>query len=175
MTPSIQSPSIQSPSIQSPSIQSPSNQRVIDALAAAGIESRIEQLATSTRTADEAAASVGTEVGQIVKSLVFLADGQPVMLLVSGKNMVDVAATSARLGHELGRANADQVREATGFAIGGVAPVGLATSMRIYMDPDLLAYDIVWAAAGTPHSVFAIDPASLQRAASATILKVTVD
>jgi prolyl-tRNA editing enzyme YbaK/EbsC (Cys-tRNA(Pro) deacylase) len=97
-------------------------------------------------------------LGQIVKSLVFLADGQPIMVLVSGSNRVDTQRLGALVGAPIRRADADLVRSVTGYAIGGVPPVGHATQMDTYVDRDLLQYEQVWAAAGTPTSVFGIDP-----------------
>jgi Cys-tRNA(Pro) deacylase len=137
--------------------------RVADALAAAGIEASITELSQSTRTAEEAAAAIGTSVPRIVKSLVFLADGEPVLALVSGSNRVDTGRLGGALGTRIERADAARVREATGFAIGGVAPVGHATPLDVVVDRDLLQYDVVWAAAGTPNAVFPIAPADLAR------------
>jgi len=147
-----------------------STRRVVDALEAAGVETRVVEFAESTRTAEEAAAAVGTTVGRIVKSLVFVADGQPILALVSGSNRLDTARLAARLDRKIGRANADEVRWATGFAIGGVAPLGHAQPLPIYIDRDLTAYDVVYAAAGTPNTVFPIAPADLIRVTSGTVL-----
>jgi len=108
-----------------------------------------------TRTAQDAAAAIGCEVGQIVKSLVFLRDGEPVLVLCSGANTVD----ARRLGLE--KADADVVRRATGFAIGGVPPYGFPAPLETLVDEDLLGYDEIWAAAGTPRSVFPLTPAQL--------------
>ena len=141
----------------------PSVQRVADALLAVGIEPDIVELAESTRTAQEAAAAIGTSVPKIVKSLVFLADDEPVLVLVSGSNRADTALLEAALGRRIGRADAARVREATGFAIGGIPPLGHKTSLDVVIDRDLLDFDIVWAAAGTPHAVFSIAPPELVR------------
>ena len=148
----------------------PSAQRVAAALQALGVEARVIEFPQSTRTAQEAAAAIGTTVGQIVKSLVFLADGAPVLALVSGANRLDLeklrrAAGAARVQ----RADAEAVRTATGYAIGGVPPVGLAQPMPVFLDRDLLAYDMVYAAAGTPHAVFPIAPGALQRITAAQV------
>ena len=123
----------------------------------------------STRTAEEAAAACGVTVGQIVKSLVFLGaqSGKPYLLLVSGANRVDEQGVAAHLGEPLVRPKAETVRALTGFAIGGVPPLGHATKLATYIDPDLLQYDVVWAAAGTPRAVFAANPRDLQRAVGA--------
>ncbi len=147
-----------------------STRRVVDALEAAGVETRVVEFAESTRTAEEAATAVGTMVGRIVKSLVFVADGQPILALVSGSNRLDTARLSARLDCKIGRANADEVRRATGFAIGGVPPLGHAQPLPVYIDRDLTAYDMVYAAAGTPNTVFPIAPADLIRVTSGTVL-----
>jgi prolyl-tRNA editing enzyme YbaK/EbsC (Cys-tRNA(Pro) deacylase) len=128
----------------------------------------------STRTADEAAAACGVRVGQIVKSLLFLGaeSGRPYLLLASGANRVDEQGVAAELGEPLVRPKAEAVRTLSGFAIGGVPPLGHATALATYIDRDLLQYDVVWAAAGTPHAVFAVDPRALQKAADATIIAV---
>lgn len=146
--------------------------RVHDALAAAGIEVRIVEFPSETRTASAAAEAIGTSVAQIVKSLVFIASDEPVVVLTSGANRVDTARTAALLGARLERASADQVREATGYAIGGVAPIGFPRSLRMLIDRDLLQYDEIWAAAGTPHSVFAITPSDLLRVTDAEVADV---
>ncbi|MFN8521866.1 MAG: YbaK/EbsC family protein [Chloroflexota bacterium] len=142
--------------------------RVHNALVAGGVEPHIVEFAESTRTAEEAAAAIGTTVGAIVKSLLFLADGQPIMALVSGDNRVDVNALGALAGGSISRCPADLVRGHTGFAIGGVPPIGLATAVPIYLDEDLFRFDTVWAAAGTPHTVFAISPHTLATLTGAT-------
>ena len=117
----------------------------------------------STRTAQEAADAIGTSVGQIVKSLVFLAGGAPVLALVSGSNRLDTERLAALSGAVIGKADADSVRQATGYAIGGVPPIGFPRPIPTFVDRDLLQYDVVWAAAGTPRHVFPITPADLQR------------
>lgn len=137
-------------------------ERVRDALRAHGVEAEIREFPQGTRTAADAAAAVGTQVAQIVKSLVFLADGKPLLVLASGANRVDLPklAQAAGVG-AVQRADADTVRRATGFAIGGVPPVGHETPLSVVIDRDLLGYDRVFAAAGTPHAVFAIAPRRL--------------
>lgn len=144
--------------------------RVVDALAAAGVEAEVKELSQSTRTADEAAAAIGTTVPRIVKSLVFLADGQPLLALVSGSNRVDTSRLSEALGRKIERADAATVREATGFAIGGVAPVGHPAPLEVVVDRDLLQYDVVWAAAGTPNAVFPIAPPTLVQIAGGQVI-----
>ena len=127
-----------------------------------------------TRTAQDAAAAIGVEVGQIVKSLVFATEkGEPVLVLASGANRVDERRVGELLGTAIGRADAALVREATGYAIGGVPPIGHATAMPTLVDEDLLAFDEVWAAAGTPRDVFAIAPADLVRASGGQVATVT--
>jgi prolyl-tRNA editing enzyme YbaK/EbsC (Cys-tRNA(Pro) deacylase) len=145
------------------------SERVAQALRAAGVDAEVVVFAESTRTADEAAAAVSSKVGQIVKSLVFLAGDRPVLALVSGSNRVDTAKLAAVAGGEVKRASAEIVREATGYAIGGVPPIGLASPLPVYLDRDLLQYGEVWAAAGTPNAVFKIDPATLRQITAATV------
>ena len=145
-------------------------QRVMSALAEQDIRVTPTEFAESTRTAEDAAAAIGTTVGQIVKSLIFMHEQQPILLLVSGPNRVDVAAVNKRLGMELARASADQVRAASSFSIGGVAPVGHPTPLPTWIDADLLSYELVWAAAGTPNTVFPINPEELRRITRAEVL-----
>lgn len=138
-------------------------ERVRAALTAAGVQARIQEFSGSTRTAQEAADAIGTGVGQIVKSLVFLAGETPVLALVSGSNQLDTLRLGSLTGSRIGRADASAVRAATGYAIGGVPPAGFPTTIATYIDRDLAQYDVVWAAAGTPRHVFPITPADLQR------------
>ena len=139
-------------------MNSPSAARVQAALETAGIEARVVELPQSTRTAAEAAAACGCDVAQIVKSLVFRdANGDGVLVLTSGTNRVD----EKRLG--LQKAPADFVRQKTGYAIGGVPPVGLAAPLRTLIDEDLLRFERIWAAAGTPNAVFEMRAADLPR------------
>jgi len=147
-----------------------SSQKVADALAAAGIDTEIIEFAESTRTAEEAAAAVGATVGRIVKSLVFAVGDEPILALVSGANRLDTERLAAYLERPVRRANAEAVRAATGFAIGGVPPLGHARSLDVYIDRDLMGYDTVYAAAGTPNSVFPIAPADLRRVTGGTVL-----
>lgn len=144
-------------------------QRVQAALATAGLDVDVVRVDETARTAEGAAEAVGACVGQIVKSLVFLADGAPVMALVSGSNRLDTAKLAALTGTPITRANAAAVRAATGYAIGGIPPLGHETAMAIYCDQDLLNHDIVWAAAGTPDTVFPIAPAALVTATGALV------
>jgi prolyl-tRNA editing enzyme YbaK/EbsC (Cys-tRNA(Pro) deacylase) len=152
----------------------PAAQRVQDALHAKGLDCTVRHMARTTRTAEEAAAACGCAIGQIVKSLVFRGarSGKAYLLLVSGKNRVNEASVAQRIGEPLARPDATYVREATGYAIGGIPPLGHATTLATFMDEALLAYDVVWAAAGTPDAVFPIAPARLAEAAAATVLGV---
>jgi prolyl-tRNA editing enzyme YbaK/EbsC (Cys-tRNA(Pro) deacylase) len=151
-----------------------STDRVRLAAEAAGLAISIREMPQSTRTAEDAAAACGTSVGQIVKSLIFrgAASGEPVLLLVSGANRVDTGAVARTIGEALERMNADAVRQATGFAIGGVAPLGAVAPIRTYMDEDLLTFATVWAAAGSPQAVFEAEPRALAAAAGADIIRV---
>jgi prolyl-tRNA editing enzyme YbaK/EbsC (Cys-tRNA(Pro) deacylase) len=153
----------------------PSALRVADAVRAAGLgDATVVEMAESTRTAAEAAAACGCDVAQIVKSLVFRGreSGRPYLLLVSGRNRVDEAGVAGVIGEGLERPDADYVREVTGFAVGGVPPLGHARPMTVYIDQDLLQFETVWAAAGTPRCVFAVSPERLASAVGATLLKV---
>ncbi|MCB1512752.1 MAG: YbaK/EbsC family protein [Hyphomicrobiaceae bacterium] len=139
-----------------------------------GLDIAIVEMAQSTRTADEAAAACGCDVGQIVKSLIFRGreSGQPYLLLVSGRNRVNEKGVAKHLGEALRRPDADDVRQLTGFAIGGVPPFGHAEPLKTYIDRDLLAFDKVWAAAGTPRSLFEVAPAALAQATAAEAISV---
>ena len=152
----------------------PSAKKVQDAAAALGLEIAVIEMPDSTRTAEKAAAAVGVTVGQIVKSLVFLGatSGKPYLLLVSGTNRVNEAGVAAHLGEPLMRPDADAVRALTGYAIGGIPPFGHETPLATYIDTDLLQYDVVWAAAGTPKAVFSAAPAKLKDATKAVVIDV---
>ena len=144
-----------------------SAQRVADAAAALGLTIDVVAFDHSTRTAEDAAAAIGCAVGQIVKSLVFTVKEDPVVALVSGANQLDTRKLAGLLGvgrKQVERANADVVRAATGYAIGGVPPFGHAPSLQIYIDRDLMQYAVIWAAAGTPNTVFAVSPDELRQA-----------
>jgi prolyl-tRNA editing enzyme YbaK/EbsC (Cys-tRNA(Pro) deacylase) len=149
--------------------------RVRQAAADLGLAVEIVEMPGSTRTAEDAAAACGCAVGQIVKSLVFVGaeTRRPLLLLVSGANRVDETGVRAAIGEALERPDATYVRTTTGFAIGGVAPIGHETPMATYLDRDLLAFETVWAAAGSPKAVFAIAPARLAEATGATVIAVT--
>lgn len=149
--------------------------RVADALHAAGIDAEIKELSSSTRTAEEAAAAIGTSVPKIVKSLVFLADGAPILALVSGANRLDTERLGSTLGRSIARADAATVKAATGFAIGGVPPLGHQAELDVLIDRDLLQYDVIWAAAGTPHAVFPIAPNRLISATGGRVVDLKVE
>jgi prolyl-tRNA editing enzyme YbaK/EbsC (Cys-tRNA(Pro) deacylase) len=159
-----------------PAGESPSVARVRAALAANGLDHlEVRTFAERTATAADAAAAIGTSVDRIVKSLVFLAADEPVLVLVAGPNRADVDKIARLTGHRLRRASADQVRGLTGFAIGGVPPVGFSRPFPTLIDRDLLAFDEVWAAAGTPNSVFAIQPTELVRVTNGRVADVAQD
>lgn len=147
---------------------SKSLRRVEAALEAAGVETEIRQVEIS-RTAEDAAAAVGCALDQIAKSIIFQGtqSGALYLFLTAGGNRVDPERAAGVAGEALGRADAAVVRARTGFAIGGVAPVGHLDAPRAFLDPRLAEFDLVWAAAGTPHHLFAIAPDQLRRLAAA--------
>jgi prolyl-tRNA editing enzyme YbaK/EbsC (Cys-tRNA(Pro) deacylase) len=137
---------------------------VAEALRAGGADGEIHEHQTSARTAEEAAATIGVPVGAIVKSLVFTADGEPLLVLASGDHQVDTARVATEIGAAaVKRADVDTVRAATGFPIGGVAPVGHPSPLRTVIDQHLDTFPVVWAAAGTPNAVFPTSFAELIR------------
>ncbi|RLQ89514.1 YbaK/EbsC family protein [Notoacmeibacter ruber] len=139
-----------------------------------GLDIKIIRTEKTARSAVEAAEAVEAEVGQIVKSLIFQGKKreQPIMLLVAGDKRVDEKAVASLIGEKIRRPDADFVRQATGFAIGGVSPFGSSAPIQCLMDESLFRFDTVWAAAGTPHHVFAIDPTSLRDATGATVAQL---
>ncbi len=142
----------------------PNVARVVAAAREAGLDIAVERFPEGTRTAADAARAVGCDVDQIVKSLVFIADGAPLVALVSGGNRVDLERLASAVGAaEVRKADGDEARTATGYAIGGVPPFAHAGSVRVVVDRDLLGHDPVWAAAGLPDAVFAISPPDLLR------------
>jgi prolyl-tRNA editing enzyme YbaK/EbsC (Cys-tRNA(Pro) deacylase)/protein tyrosine phosphatase (PTP) superfamily phosphohydrolase (DUF442 family) len=153
---------------------SDSAQRVQNALSAHGFTLAVVELPQTTRTAADAAAAVGCSVGQIVKSLIFRGaqSGRAVLVLASGSNRVDEPAVAGPLGEPLAKADADFVRAHTGFVIGGVPPVGHNESMPTFVDEDLMAYDVLWAAAGTPNAVFKLTPADLLRLTQGIVIRL---
>ena len=152
-----------------PAPDDPKVARVVEAGRALGIDVRPVTFDHETRTAQDAARAIGCSVAQIVKSLVFGAGGSPVLFLVSGANRLDVALGAAAAGADgLERLDANAAKTASGYTIGATPPFGLASDMPVFMDEDLLEFDEVWAAAGRPDSVFALDPRALLRATGAT-------
>ena len=153
---------------------SPSAQKVQRALSQAGVQLQVVELPASTRTSAEAAQAVGCQVGQIAKSLVFkTSDTQrPILVIASGANRVDEAKVGARLGEAIGKADADFVRSRTGFVIGGVPPVGHTEALKTFIDEDLLNYQQIWAAAGTPNAVFPLTPTDLIQITQGEVIKV---
>lgn len=151
--------------------QTSASQRVAEAARNLGLDIEVREFTEGTRTAQDAANAIGVSVGQIVKSLVFLADGAPIVCLVSGVNRVDTDRLAQAIGvGRIDRADAGAAREATGFAIGGVPPFGHATEIAVYCDRDLLNYDLIWSAAGTPTAVFSAEPQALAGASGAHIV-----
>ena len=151
-----------------------SAQRVQDVLDAAGVGARVVELAVAARTSEQAADALGVDVGQIAKSLIFCAaaSGRAVLVIAAGDRRVDEVRVTAALGEPIERATPDFVREHAGFAIGGVAPVGHATRMVTLVDTSLRRFEVVWAAGGTPHTVFPITPGELLRVSGGTELVV---
>jgi Cys-tRNA(Pro) deacylase len=148
----------------------PNVSRVISAAKERGLEINTKRFPEGTKTAADAAAAIGVTVGQIVKSLVFGVDGEVVMALVSGSNQLDEKKLAlAAGGTKCARVDADAVRDATGYPIGGVPPFGHSTQLRVFVDPDLLQYDEVWAAAGTWNDNFGANPNDIVRVAGGVV------
>jgi Cys-tRNA(Pro) deacylase len=156
----------------------PTAQKVANAADVVGLDITIKEFKATTRTAEDAAQAIGCTVGQIVKSLLFVVDGRPILVLVSGPNRLDEKKLAALCGvgkKKVKRANADLVREATGFAIGGVPPFGHKTQLPTYIDKDFWQFEIVWAAAGTPNAVFSITPDDLAQATAGMMADLKVN
>ena len=150
--------------------------RVIEAAARAGVAIEVVRFSASTRTAADAARAVGCDVAQIVKSLVFMVDGEPVVALLSGADRLDPGRLAAAMGaSDVRRAEGDEVRAATGYAIGGVPPLGHARPLPVLMDERLILQPEVWAAAGLPDAVFRVTPQALERAAGARRASLAAD
>lgn len=153
-------------------------QRVIDAASRKGVTLDVRVFSESTHTAADAAAAVDAELGQIVKSLVFVAPErdrslEPIVCLVAGPNRVDLARLAAVTGErDVRRATAAEARDLTGYTIGGIPPIGFPRPVRVIMDPDLGRFQVVWAAAGTPTAVFPVPPATLRMLANATVAPI---
>lgn len=153
---------------------SSSAQKIQDLLISLGYHYTVVEHAESTRTAQEAADRAGCELGQIVKSLIFKGkeSGKPILVLTSGANRVDEKRISAYAGEGIGRADADFVRSVTGFAIGGVPPIGHIQTMETYLDEDFLQYQTIWAAAGTPNAIFELKTEDLQKMTGGKVVTV---
>jgi len=153
---------------------SPTAQKFQETLHSLGYEFTVIEFTESTRTAQEAADRVSCTLGQIVKSLIFRgqSSGKPILVLTSGSNRVDEKRISTYASESIGRADADFVRAATGFAIGGVPPLGHLQPVETYLDEDLLQYATIWAAAGTPKAVFELTPEALQKMTAGKVVKV---
>lgn len=153
---------------------SKSAQKVQSVLSEKGLAFQVKELSKSTRTAQEAADTIGCTVSQIVKSLVFQTKEtkKPVLLLVSGTNRVNEKVISKIIGENIQRADADFVREVTGFAIGGIPPIAHTQPLQTFIDQDLLQYDELWAAAGTPQAVFSLKSVDLQIITGGTVISV---
>ena len=154
---------------------SPTAQKFQNLLNELGYAYSVIEHAESTRTAQEAADRAGCELGQIVKSLIFKGkdSGKPILILVSGPNRVNEKQIGEYAGEAIGKADADFVRTTTGFAIGGVPPVGHAEAMDTYLDEDFLKYATIWAAAGTPNAIFELKTEDLQKMTNGKVVKVT--
>jgi Cys-tRNA(Pro) deacylase len=156
----------------------PTARKVAAAARELGLDIAIKEFEEPTRTAEDAARAIGCTVAQIVKSLMFIVDGQPTMALVSGSNRLDEAKLAALCGvgkSKVKRADAETVRAATGFAIGGVPPFGHLSKLPIYIDRDFMQFEVIWAAAGTPNAVFAIIPAELVRVTGGVVAGLKID
>lgn len=153
---------------------SPSAQKIQNLLNSLGYDYTVIEHSESTRTAQEAADRAGCELGQIVKSLIFRGktSGKPILVLTSGANRVDEKRISGYAGETISRADADFVRTVTGFAIGGVPPIGHAEKMETYLDEDFLSYQTIWAAAGTPNAIFELKTDDLQKMTDGKIAQV---
>jgi prolyl-tRNA editing enzyme YbaK/EbsC (Cys-tRNA(Pro) deacylase) len=155
----------------------PSAQKVAEAARELGLAVQIVEFEQTTRTAEDAAAAIGCEVAQIVKSLCFAVNDRPIMTLVSGVNRLDERKLAALCGvgrKMVKRADAEMVKEATGFSIGGVPPFGHISPLPIYVDEDLTHFDVIWAAAGTPFAVFAVKPAELLQVSGGVLVDLKV-
>lgn len=151
----------------------PAVEKFLQSVAALGLRPQVREFSESTHTAAEAAAAIGCDVAAIVKSLVFDADGAPLLVLASGPNRVDTAALGERLGVRVGKADAAGVKAATGYSIGAVPPLGHPAPLRTVFDESLLDLPVVWAAAGSATAVFAIEPAELARLTNAEIAPIS--
>lgn len=154
---------------------SKSAQTVQAALQAKGLDFKVVELPSSTRTASEAAQTIGCDAAQIIKSLLFKTKHtqQPILILASGINQVDLTVLTKVLNEEIVKADADFARQVTGFAIGGIPPIGHREKMKTFIDEDLLTHTELWAAAGTPHAVFKLHANDLQRLVDGEVINIT--
>ncbi len=154
---------------------SPNAQKVQQAIQQRGYSIEVVELPQSTRTAIEAAQAVGCDVAQIVKSLIFKTKRteRPILVIASGANRVNERTIESLIGEPLGKADADFVRQQTGFVIGGVPPIGHLHPIQTFIDEDLLQYDEIWAAAGTPHAVIKLTPQMLVEMCTGKVIKIT--
>jgi prolyl-tRNA editing enzyme YbaK/EbsC (Cys-tRNA(Pro) deacylase) len=152
-----------------------SAQKVQQTVTSLGYELQIVELDASTRTSKDAAAAIGCTVAQIAKSLIFKTSesSKPLLVITSGSNRVDEARIAEALGERIGKADADFVRRSTGFAIGGVPPVGHTSPIRTFIDADLFTHAVIWAAAGTPNTVFKLTPATLKEMTGGEVIAVS--
>lgn len=153
---------------------SPSAQKIQNLLNSLGYAYTVIEHTESTRTAQEAADRAGCELGQIVKSLIFMGkeSKKPILVLTSGANRVDEKLISEYAGESIGRADANFVRDVTGFAIGGVPPIGHTQKMETYLDEDFLQYQTIWAAAGTPNAIFELKTDDLEKLANGKVVRI---
>jgi prolyl-tRNA editing enzyme YbaK/EbsC (Cys-tRNA(Pro) deacylase) len=153
---------------------SPSAQKIQNLLISLGYSYTVVEFSESTRTAQEAADRAGCELGQIVKSLIFRGkiSGKPILVLTSGSNRVDEKRISGYAGETISRADADFVRSVTGYAIGGVPPIGHTQNMETFLDEDFFSYQTIWAAAGTPNAIFELKTEDLQKMTNGKIAQV---
>jgi len=153
---------------------SKSAQSIQDALAEKQIEAKVVELPASTRTAEEAAKAIGCQVAQIAKSLIFRTKNthRPILVLASGINRVNEKAIALHVGEEISKADADFTKEVTGYAIGGIPPIGHKQFIETYIDQDLFQYEELWAAAGTPHAVFCLKSSVLEDLTNGKVISI---
>lgn len=148
----------------------PAAEKIQQVLRELGLDCAVVEFSESTKTSAEAAAAIGTTVEQICKSILFAAKDQAIMVMASGANRIDTAKVQSHVAVPLSKANAGFVRDKTGYVIGGVPPIGHATPFPIFIDEDLLKFEVVYAAAGTPNAIFGIKPADLVRVTGGTVI-----
>lgn len=158
-----------------PDSLSSSAQKIQKTLQAFGLDLKVQELSQTTRSAAEAAQAIGCQVGQIAKSLIFRISStdEPLLVIASGANRVNEKMLARELGTKIKQANADFVRQTTGFVIGGVPPIGHSQKIKTFIDEDLLNYETIWAAAGTPYAVFQLTPKQLMEITRGTVMKIS--